>query len=838
MIAWALIGALACSSAAAAQDRVPDTVCILCHESARALARPAQAASGSEDAHAQVACVQCHATLASFDPAEGEHANPVGPASCTSCHADAAHGLGNGAHSKAGVSCKDCHGSHKIQAFHGADQALSFVRVSALCMRCHADVADAPEGDIHAHAMSGRSCLACHDAHEARRPAQEAGDRACMVCHASDTGRELGAPAPPSTTADSIHGAAGVTCVLCHSDLQGEDALPHDEVAPVRCDSCHPGEAAAHARGVHQQTEANGRKAASCQDCHGAHDVRATSDPRSPVFPLNQPETCGKCHRRQERGDRPAPGGEAVELYEKSIHGRLLLQKGLVVSATCSSCHGSHEIRSPDDSESSVARRSTPYTCGTCHAGMLTNYLAGVHGAAFLAGGADVPVCTDCHSEHAIDDPQHEGSTVSAALVASTCARCHADDELVQRHGLKATALSSWGSSYHGIAAGFGEKRAANCASCHGFHEIFPSGDPRSRVHAANLDATCGKCHEGAGAAFSKVPVHSVIDRNSNFVPWLVRAVYAWLVGGVIGAFLAFILLDLFGRLRLRLGWGPRESEHVDPLQWPDEDALVAPAETFRRMGRQGRLQHGVLIASFLLLVLTGLPVFLHQSGWMRSIVDLEGGFRLRSLLHRTAAVALIGLSVWHVACLALQPSARRWFASMMFRPRDVTDFLREMMFDLGVLDWLARRRPLAGFFARHPRLRCAERPLTGRYGLVEKLEYGAVLWGNLVMIATGLILWRPDWFLGWMPSWTFDVCRVVHGFEATLAFLAIIIWHMYHVHLRPGVFPMSRTWLTGRISRGELRHHHPAQYLEILRARRALSASRRAADLPPGAGG
>jgi hypothetical protein len=144
----------------------------------------------------------------------------------------------------------------------------------------------------------------------------------------------------------------------------------------------------------------------------------------------------------------------------------------------------------------------------------------------------------------------------------------------------------------------------------------------------------------------------------------------------------------------------------------------------------------------------------------------------------------------------------------------------------------------LAGFFARHPRLRCAERPLTGRYGLVEKLEYGAVLWGNLVMIATGLILWRPDWFLGWTPTWTFDVCRVVHGFEATLAFLAIVIWHMYHVHLRPGVFPMSRTWLSGRISRAELRHHHTAQYLEILRSRRELSANRRAAEPPPGAGG
>jgi cytochrome b subunit of formate dehydrogenase len=88
-------------------------------------------------------------------------------------------------------------------------------------------------------------------------------------------------------------------------------------------------------------------------------------------------------------------------------------------------------------------------------------------------------------------------------------------------------------------------------------------------------------------------------------------------------------------------------------------------------------------------------------------------------------------------------------------------------------------------------------------------------------MIVTGAILWRPEWFLDWTPTWTFEVCRVVHGFEATLAFLAIIIWHMYHVHLRPGVFPMSRVWLDGKITRGELRHHHPREYLDILERRR-----------------
>jgi cytochrome b subunit of formate dehydrogenase len=303
--------------------------------------------------------------------------------------------------------------------------------------------------------------------------------------------------------------------------------------------------------------------------------------------------------------------------------------------------------------------------------------------------------------------------------------------------------------------------------------------------------------------------------------------IYTALVAVMIGGFALLVLVDLFGRLRLRLGWGPPEPHPVDPRDWPDEDALVPPHETFRRMGYTGRLQHATLIASFSLLVLTGIPVFLHDFPWMREVIDVEGGFLLRSRLHRVAAFGLIGLSLWHVAILALVPGARRWMKQMLFRPRDVTDFVQEVMFDLGFPARLSRLRAFASLAQRFPWLRFDRRPRVGRYGLVEKLEYGAVVWGNLVMIASGTILWRPDWFLDWTPVWTFEVCRIVHGFEATLAFLAIVIWHMYHVHLRPGVFPMSRVWLSGRISREELRHHHVEEYLELLARRRAEVAAR-----------
>jgi len=58
------------------------------------------------------------------------------------------------------------------------------------------------------------------------------------------------------------------------------------------------------------------------------------------------------------------------------------------------------------------------------------------------------------------------------------------------------------------------------------------------------------------------------------------------------------------------------------------------------------------------------------------------------------------------------------------------------------------------------------------------------------------------------------------------LAFLAVIIWHMYNVHLNSEVFPMSKVWLNGKIAGKELCILHPLEYQKILKEReKALEA-------------
>lgn len=108
--------------------------------------------------------------------------------------------------------------------------------------------------------------------------------------------------------------------------------------------------------------------------------------------------------------------------------------------------------------------------------------------------------------------------------------------------------------------------------------------------------------------------------------------------------------------------------------------------------------------------------------------------------------------------------------------------------------------------------------PKFDRFNFIEKFEYLALAWGSVVMIVTGFALWFQDQAMVVLPKWTLDIAKVIHSYEALLAFLAIIIWHFYHVHLNPEVFPMSRVWLSGEISEHEMKTLHPLEYERIMK--------------------
>jgi hypothetical protein len=199
-----------------------------------------------------------------------------------------------------------------------------------------------------------------------------------------------------------------------------------------------------------------------------------------------------------------------------------------------------------------MSRRQVPTTCGECHAGILRDYLEGVHGQDFTKGIRDVPVCIDCHGEHQILSPRDRHSKIFATQVALTCVKCHDNQELVQKYNLPGNRLRTFQGSFHGLALAYGETRVANCASCHGFHNIRPSSDPNSPIHPAHLPGTCGQCHAGAGEQLSRVKIHILDPKTANYAGYVIQKAYFCLITFIVGSFIVYILADLKTRLSQR----------------------------------------------------------------------------------------------------------------------------------------------------------------------------------------------------------------------------------------------------------------------------------------------
>ena len=375
----------------------------------------------------------------------------------------------------------------------------------------------------------------------------------CLACH-NDSGLKSSAGKPvfvsPEKFLSSVHGRAEIACIDCHTDLKNVKDFPHPEkLKAVNCAACHEKAAQKVTASIHGQPHGPENPIiVTCKDCHGTHEIYGRDDTESRTFSMNLPATCESCHLERVK---TKAGNEFIRGYNQSVHYRALEKSGLTLSANCTSCHGAHEVRSVTDPLSSVARKSIIHTCGQCHVGIEKGYLEGVHGKDYVKGIKDVPVCTDCHSEHDITAPQELNSKVYTTKVAQVCSNCHDNLRLAREYGFLPYRLRTYSESYHGTASKFGETRVANCASCHGFHDIRASSDPESSVHPDNLPKTCGKCHAGATKHFAEGKIHFIAEETITTKyrsAHIVKNVYIIVITVIIGVFLLFIASDLMHR--------------------------------------------------------------------------------------------------------------------------------------------------------------------------------------------------------------------------------------------------------------------------------------------------
>src|SRR5690349_15999049 len=534
----------------------------------------------------------------------------------------------------------------------------------------------------------------------------------------------------------------------------------------------------------HAQALQNGAKAATCLDCHARnHDMTTmlpASDPASTINRANVAETCGRCH-----GDKTVMQGSGISnrpllAYRESVHAKAIA-RGNMSAAVCTDCHNGHDIEPASNPQSTIAKVNIPNTCGKCHRTEANEFMQSIHGQALARGVSRTPVCTDCHGIHNILMPfDGERNLASAAIATESCAKCREGVTLTQEFGVASGRVASYKDSYHGLASQLGSKVVANCASCHGVHNILPSSDPRSMINASNLQQTCGQCHIGASANFTKGKIHLTSEFVSNVATHDAGTRGTLIVRWI---YLPLIFLTIGGMaLHNVLVW--RRKVAVRRRQ----------RRTIVRLSANQRLQHWLLLTSFIALVLSGFALQYPDSllAWL-----LGSNEYLRRGMHRSAAIVMLMVGVYHLGYLALTKDGRRWVKDMLPGVKDVKDLFGNFAYYLGL------RRI---------------KPKIARFGYAEKAEYWAVIWGTFIMGLTGLMIWFKIGVFGFLARWWIDIALAIHFYEAVLATLAIIVWHFYHVIFDPDVYPVNFALIDGRISEELFREEHELAFEQMNR--------------------
>jgi cytochrome b subunit of formate dehydrogenase len=670
-------------------------------------------------------------------------------------------------------------------------------------MQCHAQIEE-----VHRQVIEGRrweeaphqipACVDCHAPHKIRRVFYESGaaNENCMRCHGDATLRGVAQGDTVSLYVDEAAYSASrhgdTPCSQCHSDVNIALSRPCAAIdTTVDCRGCHAEVLDEYGMGMHGTLAAQGDPDAPvCLDCHDKHATRGRLDPLSPTFPRNVPDLCARCHGEGEQAAvrivtaLPSP----VESYEMSIHGMGLIQSGLVVTATCSSCHSAHRELPASDPNSTVNRANLANTCGTCHHGIEETFLGSIHAPGngdAESGPHGLPTCEDCHTSHTISRTDQDDFRL---MMMSQCGRCHEHE------------AETFFGTFHGKVSRLGDAGAAKCYDCHGTHAILPTTEPASTLSRRNVVETCSKCHAGVNMRFTGYLTHATHHDSSRYplLFWTFWGMTALLVGTL--TFATLHTLAWLWRLSATMASGaPGHGAFWTrfQVQVKSEDKMV------RRFTVWERTMHGVMLISFFTLALTGMVLKFSYMSWAQTVAALVGGFQTTGALHRMGAVALITIFVMHLVDVAgrKRRSGLSWWQfmqgerSLLFNKRDLREFVQSMK-------WFAGKGP---------------RPHYGRYTYWEKFDYFAVFWGMFIIGSTGLLLWFPEYFTKLIPGWTVNVATILHSDEALLAVAFIFTVHFFNTHFRPDKFPMDPVIFTGRVPLEELKRDKPREYEQLV---------------------
>jgi hypothetical protein len=399
----------------------------------------------------------------------------------------------------------------------------------------------------------------------------------CLGVACVAVGKPANPPAAPPNVVD--------TCLMCHSAADAKGA----------------GGKSIAVDGAKFASSVHGEMKLKCTDCHA--DVSADKLPHPEKL---KPVNCATCHEK------------AVKEYTGTVHG-VARKGGNTVAATCTDCHGTHDIKRAKGADSRTNHANVEATCGKCHGNdavvakgklpggnVASKFHDSIHGKA-LQGAAQgsAPTCTNCHGAHNIRAKGEAESSTNRARVPDTCGSCHKPEReafgkgmhgklrqegvlaapgctdchsahAIQEHdkpsfqtevikecgNCHTDYISTYRDTFHGQVTALGYARMATCASCHGAHEVLPASNPASKVSKQNRLKTCQACHAGAGENFASFDPHASRHNKARDPIYYYAAKFMeFLLIGVFAFFGIHTVFWLYRELAVKFGRAGKRNE-------------------------------------------------------------------------------------------------------------------------------------------------------------------------------------------------------------------------------------------------------------------------------------
>jgi cytochrome b subunit of formate dehydrogenase len=438
--------------------------------------------------------------------------------------------------------------------------------------------------------------------------------------------------------------------------------------------------------------------------------------------------------------------------------------------------------------------------------------------------------CNNCHKDEGLQKAfthifhRFKKTTSLPPLdIVELCASCHADKDfhnVVGFTGSQAEAVKTYKETIHYRILQFGGDDTPHCISCHAsgsIHDIRALSDPQSSVHPDNRFKTCqaGECHPASTASIAVIDSHLSKYKDKGIELQIFEIAMASAMFSLLFILFTLMGMETYGRLRNRDARFFRWRRSAQPLTqkplYSTEDNVgdipnlhryvdANPKGDYKRYSIHVLINHALITVTFIIAVLTGLPLFFHNADLSHHIISLMGGIDTTRYIHRINAIVFTINCFYHLLVLTLGTTRKILNGTFDIRQtqfpllKDLKDFERDLRYFLGMVP---------------------SRPRMEKFMYKQKLHYLTMVWGSSVLIFSGCCLLFPEFMVNYLyfPKVTFNVLRLLHGEWSVLAFLVITIWHMYNVHTAPGRFPIQWTFWNGKITKDHQIEEHFLEY-------------------------